>query len=158
MLAGASARHHEQTSCAAKLHHLNALHRSIMDRTFLPSASGAKGFVSMSMPASRKSPRTAAFSAYPVTKSTFRSGRERLPSGEGEQAMRQRSGSLSGDRCRIHESRYLLGTVRGHAPSNDVERADDAGQEVVEIVGDAASELADRLHFLGLPQGLLRVG
>ena len=33
--------------------------------------------------------------------------------------------------------------------------ADDALQQVVEVVGDAAGELADRLHLLRLPQGLL---
>jgi hypothetical protein len=43
-----------------------------MVRTLAPRESRAKGFVSMS----RKSPRNVAFSAYPVTKSTFTSGRE----------------------------------------------------------------------------------
>ena len=33
-----------------------------------------------------------------------------------------------------------------------VERADDHGQHVVEVVRDAAGELADRLHLLRLPQ------
>ena len=33
--------------------------------------------------------------------------------------------------------------------------AGDAGQDVVEVVGDAAGELADRLHLLGLAQLLL---
>ena len=40
-------------------------------------------------------------------------------------------------------------------------RADDPGQEIVEVVGDAARELADRLHLLRLAQrlfGLLALG
>ena len=36
-----------------------------------------------------------------------------------------------------------------------VEIADDDGQQVVEVVRDAAGELADALHLLGLPQLLL---
>ena len=34
----------------------------------------------------------------------------------------------------------------------DIAVADDNGQQVVEIVGDAAGHSADRLHLLGLPQ------
>ena len=34
--------------------------------------------------------------------------------------------------------------------SKQVREADHGGQQVVEVVGDAAGELADRLHFLGL--------
>ena len=37
------------------------------------------------------------------------------------------------------------------------EVAEDAGEQVVEIVGDAAGELADGLHFLRLAQALLEV-
>ena len=44
------------------------------------------------------------------------------------------------------------------APAHQIERADDAGQQVVEVVGDAAGEMADRLHLLRLPQRLLRRG
>ena len=53
------------------------------------------------------------------------------------------------------EARDLLEAARGHALSNDVERPDDAGQKIVEVVGDAAGQLADRLHFLGLAQRFL---
>ena len=38
---------------------------------------------------------------------------------------------------------------------DDLEPADDRGQQIVEIVGDAAGELADRLHLLRLAQRLL---
>lgn len=45
------------TGLRAYKRELHALYRSIMARTFAPSASRAKGFVSMSMPRSRKSAR-----------------------------------------------------------------------------------------------------
>src|SRR3712207_7344320 len=35
---------------------------------------------------------------------------------------------------------------------HEVERTDDAGEQVVEVVRDAAGELADRLHLLRLAQ------
>src|SRR3712207_7947889 len=38
---------------------------------------------------------------------------------------------------------------------HEVERTDDAGQQVVEVMRDAAGELADRLHLLRLAQLLL---
>jgi hypothetical protein len=56
--------------------------------------------------------------------------------------MRQRSGPQRGGRRRIQEARNLLGAARGHAPANNIERADDAGQEIFEVVGDAARQLA----------------
>ena len=37
----------------------------------------------------------------------------------------------------------------------DLDRAGDHGQDIVEVVRDAAGELADRLHLLGLPDALL---
>ena len=37
------------------------------------------------------------------------------------------------------------------------EIAEDSGEEIVEIVGDAASELTDRLHLLRLPQPFLKL-
>ena len=40
---------------------------------------------------------------------------------------------------------------------HQVERADDALQKIVEVVGDAAGELADGFHFLRLAQRLLGV-
>jgi hypothetical protein len=50
---------------AERLQHSYArnIHLSIMALTLAPRASKANGFVSMSMPGSKKSPRTAAFSA-----------------------------------------------------------------------------------------------
>ena len=46
-----------------------------------------------------------------------------------------------------------LRALRGH-----LQVADDAGQDVVEVVGDAAGQLADRLHLLRLPQLGLELG
>jgi len=42
------------------------------------------------------------------------------------------------------------------AAKHQIERADDDAQEVVEVVGDAAGQLPDRLHLLGLDQARLR--
>jgi hypothetical protein len=40
------------------------------------------------------------------------------------------------------------------APAHNIKRADDAGQKVVEVVGDATRELADRFDLLRLSNGL----
>ena len=40
---------------------------------------------------------------------------------------------------------------------HEIERPDDPGQEIVEVVRDAAGQLPDRLHFLGLPELLFQV-
>ena len=45
----------------------------------------------------------------------------------------------------------LLGLEKLDIAAND-------GEEIIEIVGDAAGELADGLHFLGLTESLLRPG
>ena len=37
----------------------------------------------------------------------------------------------------------------------DLDRAGDDGEDVVEVMGDAAGELADRFHLLGLPDPVL---
>jgi hypothetical protein len=71
--------------------------------------------------------------------------------------MRQRRGALRGSRRCIHKTRNIIKAVFGHAPANDVERAD-PGQKVVEVVGDTAREVADRFHFLRLAQSFLSGG
>ena len=40
----------------------------------------------------------------------------------------------------------------GNGVGQDIDRAGDDGEHVVEVVRDAAGELADRLHLLRLPQ------
>ena len=80
---------------------------------------------------------------------------ERLAAREGEQAVRQ-------------GRRALRGALRGRDVTLDVsdpslrdpggeqlQAADNPGQQVVEVVRDAARELADRLHLLRLAQGIL---
>ena len=47
-----------------------------------------------------------------------------------------------------------VGALR-QAALQELDVADDDGEQVVEVVRDAAGELADGLHLLGLPQGLL---
>ena len=42
----------------------------------------------------------------------------------------------------------------GQAFPDDLDRADDTGEQVVEVVGDTACQLTDGLHLLRLPQGL----
>ncbi len=48
------------------------------------------------------------------------------------------------------ELRLLLDGVR-----QNLDRAGNHRQDIVEVVGDATGELADRLHLLGLPDALL---
>ena len=43
-----------------------------------------------------------------------------------------------------------------HAPFDQVERTRDAGQQIVEVVGEAAGELAHRFHLLSLSKLLFR--
>ena len=75
---------------------------------------------------------------------------ERLAAREGEQLMRQlgaaRRGLVDhpGDRG---ELRPVL-----HALGEDLDRAGDDGQDVVEVVRDAAGELSDGIHLLRLAQ------
>ena len=40
-------------------------------------------------------------------------------------------------------------------PLQEVQVADDDAQQIVEVMGDAASDLADGVHLLGAAQGLL---
>jgi hypothetical protein len=51
----------------------------------------------------------------------------------------------------------LGGTALTQPDLQQVQRADDAGQEVVEVVRDAAGELADGFHLLRLAQGFFGV-
>ncbi len=47
------------------------------------------------------------------------------------------------------------GTALGQADPDHLERARDAGEQIVEVVCEPAGELADRLHLLRLAQRLL---
>src|SRR4051794_33195631 len=50
-----------------------------------------------------------------------------------------------------------VGPALRDARLHEIERPDDPGQEIVEIVGDAAGQLSDGLHLLGLSELLLQV-
>ena len=66
-----------------------------------------------------------------------------------EEPDRERRNRLQDERT-IEES--LARRIDARLARNEIERADDRGQEVVEIVGDTAGELAERLQFLRLLQ------
>ena len=80
-------------------------------------------------------------------------GLERLAAGEGEQLAGQRRGAARGLDHRLGEADPLVLGEPG--PAQHVGRALDDGQQIVEIVGDAAGELAERLHLVRLAQLLL---
>ena len=83
-------------------------------------------------------------------------GAERLAAGEGEQlaGQRRRPRRRLDDRLGVAEA--LVVGQRGAA--EHVGRALDDGQQIVEIVGDAAGQLAERLHLVGLAQLVLGLG
>ena len=75
---------------------------------------------------------------------------QRLLAREGEQLADQRGGAV-GVLADLHQVAVLdVGDVVAH--QQEVAVAVDRGQEVVEVVGDAAGELADRLHLLALDE------
>ena len=78
---------------------------------------------------------------------------EPLDPAEREQLAGQPRAAL-GRRQRVLGIALELGVVG--ALGDDVEAADDHRQQIVEVVRDAAGELAQRLHLLALPQLLLR--
>ena len=90
---------------------------------------------------------------------------ERLAPAEGEQAVGQlrravrallRHADMAFERRRERFRPAVPGIAR-EPPLHHVEIADDDGEQVVEVVGDAAGELADRLHLLRLPELRLRL-
>ena len=79
---------------------------------------------------------------------------QRLAAGEGEQLAGQLGGALGA----VKMAFFSRGSARaslGHRRAEQLEVAADHLQQVVEVVGDAAGELADRLHPLGFAQPLL---
>ena len=78
---------------------------------------------------------------------------QRLPAREGQQLPHQAGGAV-GVLLDVHD--VLEGRVaRPVVGEQQVGEADDRGQHVVEVVRDAAGELADRLHLLALRELLL---
>src|SRR5262249_12534579 len=78
---------------------------------------------------------------------------ERLAAGEGQKLRRQLGGALHrpGDRLDL----TAAGPPGEIAAAQEIGGGTDDGQEIVEIVRDAAGELADRFHLLGLAQHFL---
>src|SRR5205085_9982211 len=79
--------------------------------------------------------------------------RERLAPREGEELAGQprRPVDRIADRLQVPP----LAVVGDPGAADQVDRGADDGEEVVEIVGDAAGQLPDRLHLLRLPERLL---
>ena len=77
------------------------------------------------------------------------SGEEGLAAGEGEEAGGEGGGAGGAVEGVVEEA---LGAVIDGAAAEEVEAADDDGEEVVEVVGDASGELADGFHLLGLAE------
>ena len=78
----------------------------------------------------------------------------RLLAREREQSRDQRGGALSGLLGRAHGA--LHARIAGRKPAQrEVGVADDRGQQIVEVVRDAAGEPADRFHLLRLAQRVL---
>ena len=78
-------------------------------------------------------------------------GQQRLGAGEGEQAAGQRRGAGRALH-RIVEMHHHLAPRAVEAALGEVDAADDDRQHIVEVVRDAAGQLADRLHLLDLAQ------
>jgi hypothetical protein len=74
---------------------------------------------------------------------------EHLAAAEGQKLLSQAGGPLGG----VADAGHVLGQVGpGRLVEGEVREADDRGQDVVEVVGDAAGEAADRLELAGLEQ------
>ena len=71
---------------------------------------------------------------------------------EGEQALNENLGPL----CRLRRAldKPLLALAAEPFPLDQIKRADDWGEEVVEIMRDATRQVTHRVHLLRLPQGL----
>ena len=76
--------------------------------------------------------------------------RELLAPGEGEQPPDQLRALLGGAAGHAEDPALLL--VERQPPLDQVEAAEHRGEQIVEIVRDAAGELADRVHLARLEQ------
>ena len=80
---------------------------------------------------------------------SIRSGSKRLGAGEGQQAAGQRGGAGRALH-RIGEMVHHFLARTAQPAAGKVDPADHHGEHIVEVVGDAAGQLADRLHLLHL--------
>ena len=79
--------------------------------------------------------------------------RQRLPPGKGQQLAGQLRGAI--DRVRNRIDVTAAPVLAEIAAAQEVGRGAYDGEKIVEIVRDAAGQLADRIHLLGLAQRLL---
>src|SRR5262245_10099781 len=79
---------------------------------------------------------------------------QRLLAGEGQQMLRQLGAARGG----IVDHPGDRGELRlvGDGFGQNLDCSGDDGEDVVEVVGDAASELADRFHLLGMADSVFR--
>jgi len=77
---------------------------------------------------------------------------ERLLACEGQHALGQGGGAMRRGRGDIDIARCLVPGAPGHGNLDHVQAGDDRCQQVVEVVRDAAGELAQRIHLLRLQQ------
>jgi len=74
---------------------------------------------------------------------------EHLPAPEGEELLRERHRALRGRRDVVQVASHRV--VDREVLRHEVRVAEDDGEDVVEVVRDAAREAADRLHLLRAP-------
>ena len=79
--------------------------------------------------------------------------RQRLPPGKGQKLAGELRGAV--DRVRNRIDVTAAPVLAEIAAAQEVGRRADDGEKVVEIVRDAAGQLADRIHLLGLAKRLL---
>ncbi len=83
-------------------------------------------------------------------------GVEGLPAREGEQAVGESRRPVRGGHGGRRVALQVLGPTLRDARLHEIEGSHDSREQVVEVVGDAARELADRLHLLSLAQLILQ--
>ena len=88
---------------------------------------------------------------------------ERLAAGKGEQALRELCRAVGTLHGRLHRLCELGGKVERRLrrlldlPPDRVQIADNDGEQIVEVVRDAARQLSHCFHLLSLPQSLFRL-
>ena len=76
---------------------------------------------------------------------------QRLLPGKGQQPLDQRRAALRSFQCRPQKALGAARVAARYASLRQPDTADDDGQHVVEVMRDAAGEMADRFHLLHLP-------
>ena len=71
-----------------------------------------------------------------------------LAPGKGQQPMGESGGALGGAAGGTGVALEVLQPALAQAQVEHLQRAEDAGQQVVEVMGDATGELADGFHLL----------